>query len=86
MDAENEKNIPEDKEDVPNIEREGWETKEVAEEGVNESPDDVVRKVLRNGDDDKGDADDKDIAGSTDFEDTPQGREENKKDEGDNNG
>lgn len=86
MDADNEKNIPEDKEDVPNIEREGWETKEVAEEGVNESPDDVVRKVLRNGDDNKGDADDKDIVGSTDFEDTPQGREENKNDEGDKNG
>jgi hypothetical protein len=86
MDPDNEKNIPDDKEDVPNIEREGWETKEVAEESVNESPDDVVRKVLSNGDDDKGDADDKDIVGSNDFEDTPQGREENKNDEGDKNG
>lgn len=81
MDAENEKNVSKEKENVPNIKREGWDVKDVVDEAANENPDDVVRKVLREGED-KNDADRQDIAGSVDSEDTPQGREENKKDEG----
>jgi len=81
MDGEKEKNHPQETENVPHIEREGWDTKNIAEEGANESSDDVVRKVLR-GDEKKESADRQDNAGSSAFRDTPQGREENKKSEG----
>lgn len=82
MDAENDKNVPQNKEKVPNIEREGWEVKDIVEEGVNEDSGDVVRRVLRDGEaKEEGDA--KDVVGSVDSEATPQGREENKKNKGD---
>lgn len=83
MDVENGKNISKEKENTPNIKRDGWETKDIAEQGANESPDEVMRRILR-GDDDKSAADNQDEAGSVDSEDTPQGREENKKHEGAN--
>lgn len=82
MNGENENNIPKDKEDVPNIQRESWEVKEIAEEGTNENSDDLVRKVLRD-DENKNQGDKQDIVGSVDPNETPQGRIENKKDEGD---
>ncbi len=63
--------------DVPNVEREGWQTEELNEESVNKEPDETVREILR-GDETKGDPDKRDNAGSPKSEDTPQGREETK--------
>lgn len=70
-------NISKD-EKVPAVKREGWNMQEVAEEGVNEHPDDVVRRTLRE-DEGKREGDKQDIAGSVDSSETPQGREESKK-------
>jgi hypothetical protein len=55
------------------------EIKAISEEGSYRDPDGTLRQTLR-GDESKGDADGRDIAGSTDFEDTPHGREETKND------
>jgi hypothetical protein len=75
-------------------EREGFSTKDIAEgldrpgrseikditdEASHRDSDGILRQTLR-GDESKGDADERDIAGSTDFEDTPHGREETKND------
>lgn len=64
--------------DVPNVEREGWQTEELNEESVNKEADETVREILR-GDETKGDPDKRDIAGSPNSDDTPHGREETKK-------
>lgn len=77
MNGENDKNIPQDKENMPDVKREGWNVGDIAEEGANENPDEVVRRVLRD-DSGKTAGDDKDIAGSSDSADTPQGHEEKK--------
>lgn len=68
-------------EKVPNIKREGWDIQKLAEEATNEQPDDILRKILR-GNEEDGNGDDLDIAGSVDSSETPHGREENKKVEG----
>jgi len=63
-------------------EREGLSNREmsdVVEEGSYQDPDDVLRQTLR-GDETKGNPDERDVAGATDFEDTPHGREETKND------
>lgn len=75
-------NKPKETEDMPDIRKDQWNVEELAQEGVNQNPDEVVRKVLRE-DDPKTQADNQDIAGSVDSDDTPQGREENKHNEGD---
>lgn len=31
--------------EVPNVEKDGWDAKELAEEAVNEEPDDIVKKI-----------------------------------------
>ena len=49
------------------------------EESSNELPDDTLRKTLR-GNEDHGDADERDIVGNVDSSETPQGREEAKND------
>lgn len=61
---------------------EGWDKediKDITDEASNRDADGVLRQTLR-GDATKGDADERDVAGSVDFEDTPHGREETKKD------
>ena len=75
---QNEKKQDQDK--VPNVEKEGWNVKELAEESTNEMPDETLRGVLR-GDAKPDNADEKDIVGATDPNDTPRGREDNKNEE-----
>ncbi len=60
-------------------EREGWNAEKLSEEGVNQMPDETMRQILR-GDETGEEADDRDIAGSADGNETPQGREEAKRD------
>jgi len=55
------------------------EIKDITDEASHRDADGVLRQTLR-GDETKGDADERDVAGATNFEDTPQGREETKKD------
>lgn len=61
----------------PNASREEWNAGEIAEQSVNEEPDETLRKVLR-GDESKGDPDERDVVGDTETKDTQQGREERK--------
>lgn len=65
-------------EKIENVERQDWNAGEIAEEAANKPEDEVMREMLR-GDETKGDADNRDVAGSADFEDTPHGRKEAKK-------
>lgn len=67
--------------DYPNAERDDFDARQIVDESVNKPADETVREVLR-GDESKGDADERDIVGGSDSIDTPQGREEAKKDEG----
>ena len=53
--------------------------KDITDEASHRDADGVLRQTLR-GDETKGDANERDIAGSTDSKDTPQGREETKQD------
>ncbi len=53
--------------------------KEISEQSTNMPPDEIKRQILR-GDETKGDADGRDVAGSADRNETPQGREEAKPD------
>jgi len=55
------------------------EIKDITDEASHRDPDGVLRQTLR-GDETEGDADKRDIAGATAFEDTPHGREETKQD------
>lgn len=64
--------------DIPNIKHDGWSAEEVSEEAANKEPDEIYRQIAR-GDETKGDADERDIAGSSDKNETPYGREETKK-------
>lgn len=56
-----------EKEDIPNVKRDGWKAEELVEESTNEESDDIVRKMLR-GDETKGNPDERDIAGVPDYE------------------
>ena len=67
----------EDKENIPNIEKQGWQSKEIVEEAANQQSDEITREILR-GDETKGNADERDIAGSVSSNETPHGREETK--------
>jgi len=69
-----------DEENV-NIEPDNLSVQDVADESANKPDDETLRQVLR-GDESKGDADKRDIVGSSKTIDTPQGREEAKKDKG----
>jgi len=55
------------------------EIKDITDEASHRDSDGVLRQTLR-GDESMGDADKRDIAGATDFDDTPHGREETKND------
>jgi hypothetical protein len=66
-----------DEEKTPYVERENWEAEDLVEESSGESADETVRKVLR-GNEKEGNADDRDVVGSVDSDETWQGREENK--------
>lgn len=70
-----------DKEKIPNANRENWNVTELAEQSANEESDETMRKVLR-GNEEKGNPDDRDVAGAANSDETPQGREENKKQTG----
>lgn len=70
-----------DEKKVPEAGRENWQADDLVKESVNEDSDETVRKVLR-GDEEKGDPDDRGVVGATDYNDTPQGREESKIQEG----
>jgi len=70
-----------DNEAISDVEREDWSVKKIADESTNQSPDESLRQFLR-GDESKGDADERDVVGGSASIDTPQGREEAKKDIG----
>lgn len=60
-----------------NANRQGWNIAELAEQSTNKSSDEMKREFLR-GDETIGDADERDVVGSVDSSETPQGREEAK--------
>ena len=62
--------------------REGWDVQKLADEASQKDIDEIQRETLR-GDETKGDADERDIAGNVDTNETPQGREEAKNDKAD---
>lgn len=64
---------------MPDVNREEWNVEQLHEGGVNELSDEMLRRTLR-GDEEKGNPDDRDIVGSADSNETPQGREEAKND------
>lgn len=70
-----------DKDKVPNTNRQSWNARDLAEESSNEEPDETLRKVLR-GNEKQGNPDERDVAGAADSDETPQGREESKKQTG----
>lgn len=55
------------------------EIKDITDEASHRDADGILRQTLR-GDETKGNPDDRDVAGATDFKDTPHGREETKND------
>ena len=59
--------------------RAGWDADEVAREASQQQEDEIQRQIKR-GDETKGDPNVRDIAGSVDSNETPQGREEAKND------
>lgn len=66
-----------DEEKVPNVKRDGWNAEELSQQATNKEPDEVTREIAR-GDETKGDADERDIAGAPEKNETPHGREETK--------
>jgi hypothetical protein len=64
---------------MPEVNRDEWNVEKLQEEGSNEQSDEMLRKTLR-GDEEKGNPDDRDIVGSANRNETPQGREEAKND------
>lgn len=63
---------------ISNVELEDWSVKDIADESTNLPSDELQRQMLR-GDETKGKADDRDIVGGVEKNETPQGREEAKK-------
>lgn len=57
----------------------GWNLEDIAGEASQRTSDEIYREARR-GDESEGDADERDAAGSSASEDTPQGREEAKND------
>lgn len=55
------------------------EIEDITNEASHRDPDGVLRQTLR-GDETKGDPDERDVVGATDFDDTPHGREETRND------
>ena len=67
-----------DGEKIPNVKRDGYSAEEISEEASNKEPDEVTREMARGDEDNKSEADDQDIVGSPDSDETPHGREETK--------
>ena len=59
--------------------RDGWTVKELSDEG-SQIDEDEIQRQLRRANETVGDADERDVAGSSASKDTPQGREEAKND------
>lgn len=57
--------------------REEWSAEKIANESNRNNSDEIKRRILR-GDETEGDADERDVVGSSASKDTPQGREEAK--------
>ena len=57
----------------------GWDLEDIAGEASQRTDDEIYREAQR-GDETEGDADERDKAGSSDSNETPQGREESKND------
>lgn len=68
-----------DQEKLPDIKSGGWNVEQISEESTNKPADEITREMLRG--EAKGDADNRDVVGGVDSNETPQGREEAKKDE-----
>ncbi len=64
--------------DFPKVERDEWNAEALAEESVNQMPDESLRQILRGDETSKVDSDDADLVGGSQTIDTPQGREEAK--------
>ncbi len=65
-------------EEVPQVERQGWSAKSLADEAANKSSDEIVRKMLR-GDETEGNPDERDIVGGVESSDTDYGRRQTKR-------
>lgn len=65
--------------EMPDIERQGWNVKNLHEESSYQNAEDTLRRTLR-GNENKGNPDERDIVGSVDSDETPHGREEIKTD------
>lgn len=61
------------------VKRDGWSADKISDEAANKEPDEVAREIARGDEDNKDSADDRDIAGSPETDETPHGREETKK-------
>ena len=61
-----------------NNQRGEWSAERITDEASQRSGDEIERQIRR-GNEARGDADERDIAGASEFEDTPHGREEAKK-------
>lgn len=68
-----------DGEKIPNLKRDGWSAEKVSEEAANKEPDEVTREMARGEEENKSEADDRDVAGGAKRDETPHGREETKK-------
>lgn len=64
--------------DFPEVERDEWNAEEIADQSVNQMPDEALRQILRGDETSKEDADADDLVGASPSIDTPQGREEAK--------
>lgn len=59
----------------PKVQRQDWDSDELAKEATNKEDDEIVRQMLR-GDETEGDPDERDVVPSPDFINTPHGRAE----------
>lgn len=66
-------------EQIAETERDDWNVEKISEEATNQMPDETMRQMLR-GNKTGESADDRDVAGSANENETPQAREEAKRD------
>lgn len=71
-------NNKENQEKIPNVEKDGWDAEELAEQATNEESDDIVRR-MRRGDETVGNPDERDVAGVPDYEELKNKKEQAKK-------
>ncbi len=64
--------VKENTADFPNVKREEWNAEDIAEESVNQMPDESLRQILRGDETDKENADADDLIGGSQTIDTPQ--------------